>query len=312
MTLGFQTFRAVLRQPPAVGVEAESFHTIAAIDHAGRLRPRAVFAARQSTMATQAKDPHGATRPGDRAENAWQRIGSAYRCDESEALKALCADLPLDAAATARIDQRALDLAREVRAALAGDVSAEAFLRHYGLSTGEGVVLMCIAEALLRIPDAQKADELIRDKLGQTDWGSAIGNADSLLVNASTWALMLTGRLVEWQQAPGDEPLAVLRRLVGRSSEPIIRAALQQAMRVMAEQFVMGQTSQDALRRTAPLERQGYRASYDMLDEAALSAADAQRYFHHYADAIDVIAASATQSSLVERPGISVKLSALH
>ena len=95
----------------------------------------------------------------------------------------------------------------EVRNALSGDISAEAFLRHYGLSTSEGVVLMCIAEALLRIPDTAKADELIRDKIGQSDWGRAIPDADSLLVNASTWALMLTGRLVEWREAPGDEPL---------------------------------------------------------------------------------------------------------
>ena len=146
--------------------------------------------------ASQAKGSNDTRHSSDPVDCAWQRIGSAYRGDESEALKTLCAALPFDTAATARIDQRALELAREVRAALAGDVSAEAFLRHYGLSTGEGVVLMCIAEALLRIPDTHKADELIRDKLAQTDWGSAIADTDSLLVNASTWALMLTGRLV--------------------------------------------------------------------------------------------------------------------
>src|SRR5215470_4495513 len=144
-------------------------------------------------IASQAKGTEDTGHSSERVDRAWQRIGPAYRSDESEALKALCAALPLDAGATARIDQRALELAREVRAALAGDVSAEAFLRHYGLSTGEGVVLMCIAEALLRIPDAHKADELIRDKLGHADWGGAIRDTDSLLMNASTWALMLTG-----------------------------------------------------------------------------------------------------------------------
>ena len=123
---------------------------------------------------------------------------------------------------------------------------------------------------------------------------------------------MLTGRLVEWRQAPGDEPLAVLRRLIGRSSEPIIRAALMQAMRVMAEQFVMGQTIDDALRRAEPLEQQGYRLSYDMLGEGAVTAADAERYFQQYAAALDAIAAASHQPTLVERPGISVKLSALH
>ena len=259
-------------------------------------------------VATKAQD----STAGQRLTQASMRIGSAYRTDESEALRALWGRLPLDASTNARIGQHALSLAQEVRTALSGDVSAEAFLRHYGLSTSEGVVLMCIAEALLRIPDAHKADELIRDKIGQSDWAGAMGDTDSLLVNASTWALMLTGRLVEWREAPGDEPLAVLRRLVGRSSEPIIRAALLQAMRVMAEQFVMGQTIQDALRRAGPFQQQGYRMSYDMLGEAALSTLDAQRYFEHYAAAIDAIGAADTQPGVVQRAGISVKLSALH
>ncbi|HYL18861.1 MAG TPA: bifunctional proline dehydrogenase/L-glutamate gamma-semialdehyde dehydrogenase PutA [Burkholderiales bacterium] len=242
----------------------------------------------------------------------WARMRAAYRADESEAVQALCAALPLSSAATARIDRHALMLAQRVREALSGDLSAEAFLRHYGLSTTEGVVLMCIAEALLRIPDRAKADELIRDKIGQSDFGSAVTGGDSLLVNASTWGLMLTGRLVEWRETAGDEPLAILRRLVGRSSEPIIRAALTQAMRMMAEQFVMGQTIQDALQRAAPLEQEGYRFSYDMLGEAALSSADADNYFAQYASAIDAIAAGSRQRSLLDRPGISVKLSALH
>ncbi len=263
-------------------------------------------------VAAKAQDPTGVAPARDSLTPAWTRIGAAYRGDESETLRALCARIPLDAAATTRIDQQALALAQQVRDALSGDISAEAFLRHYGLSTSEGVVLMCIAEALLRIPDAAKADELIRDKIGQSDWGRAIPDADSLLVNASTWALMLTGRLVEWREAPGDEPLGILRRLVGRTSEPIIRAALLQAMRVMAEQFVMGQTIGQALRRAAPLEDRGYRMSYDMLGEAALSALDAERHFEQYAAAIEAIGAAGAQGSLVERPGISVKLSALH
>src|SRR4030095_3761378 len=124
--------------------------------------------------------------------------------------------------------------------------------------------------------------------------------------------LMLTGRLVEWREAPGDEPLGILRRLVGRTSEPIIRAALLQAMRVMAEQCVMGQTIEHALRRAVPLERQGYRMSYDMLGEAALSALDAERYFQQYTSAIEAIGAAGAPGSPVERAGISVKLSAVH
>ena len=271
-----------------------------------------MIAPEAQVSAPEAQEPTGGGPARHSLDEAWTRIGAAYRSDESEALRAMCAHVPLDAAATARVDRQALLLAQEVRTALSGDISAEAFLRHYGLSTSEGVVLMCIAEALLRIPDAAKADELIRDKIGQSDWGRAIPDTDSLLVNASTWALLLTGRLVEWREAPGDEPLTILRRLVGRTSEPIIRAALLQAMRVMAEQFVMGQTIEQALRRAVPLEQQGYRMSYDMLGEAALSALDAERYFEQYALAIDAIGAAGVQSSLVERPGISVKLSALH
>ncbi len=262
--------------------------------------------------ATKAQDPTAVGLARDDLADVWTRVRSAYRSDESETLRALCVRIPLDVAATTRIDQQALALAQEVRNALSGDISAEAFLRHYGLSTSEGVVLMCIAEALLRIPDAAKADELIRDKIGQSDWGRAIPDADSLLVNASTWALMLTGRLVEWREAPGDEPLTILRRMVGRTSEPIIRAALLQAMRVMAEQFVMEQTIEQALRRAVPLEREGYRMSYDMLGEAALNTLDAERYFEQYAVAIDAIGAAGTQGNLAQRAGISVKLSALH
>ena len=242
----------------------------------------------------------------------WARMRAAYRADESQTVEALCAALPLNATASVRIDRQALMLAQRVRQALSADLSAEAFLRHYGLSTTEGVVLMCIAEALLRIPDRAKADELIRDKIGQSDFGGAVTGGDSLLVNASTWALMLTGRLVEWRETAGDEPLAILRRLVGRSSEPIIRAALTQAMRVMAEQFVMGQTIQDALQRATGFEREGYRLSYDMLGEASLSGADADHYFAQYASAIEAIANASGQRSLLDSPGISVKLSALH
>jgi RHH-type proline utilization regulon transcriptional repressor/proline dehydrogenase/delta 1-pyrroline-5-carboxylate dehydrogenase len=263
-------------------------------------------------IAAKAKDPTGVAQARDTLAETWTRLGSVYRSDESETLRALCERIPLAAEATARIDRQALSLAQEVRHALSGDISAEAFLRHYGLSTSEGVVLMCVAEALLRIPDTAKADELIRDKIGQSDWGRGIPDADSLLVNASTWALMLTGRLVAWGDAPGDEPLNILRRLVARTSEPIIRAALLQAMRVMAEQFVMGQTIEHALRRALPLERAGYRMSYDMLGEAALNTLDAERYFEQYAAAIDAIGAAGVQVSVVERPGISVKLSALH
>jgi RHH-type transcriptional regulator, proline utilization regulon repressor / proline dehydrogenase / delta 1-pyrroline-5-carboxylate dehydrogenase len=185
-------------------------------------------------------------------------------------------------------------------------------MREYDLSSEEGVLLMCVAEALLRIPDATTADRLIRDKLGDADWESHIGKSDSLFVNASTWGLMLTGKLISLAEETKRNFIGALKRLVGRSGEPVVRLAVRQAMRIMGHQFVMGRTIAEALDRAKEKENRRYRYSYDMLGEAALTQADAERYFKAYQDAIRAIGARGPFPDLVAAPSISVKLSALH
>ena len=159
---------------------------------------------------------------------------------------------------------------------------------------------MCLAEALLRIPDAETADALIRDKLAGTQWDSADEAEGGLLVNAATWGLMLTGRLAAWRDAPGDEPARLLRRLVARAGEPVVRTAIRQAMKIMAEQFIVGETIDDAIERAAEREALGYRFSYDMLGEAARTARDAERYFAAYEAAIEAVARAALRHLPVE------------
>jgi RHH-type proline utilization regulon transcriptional repressor/proline dehydrogenase/delta 1-pyrroline-5-carboxylate dehydrogenase len=237
-------------------------------------------------------------------------IQRAYRADEAETVAALTARISLDDAARRRIAARALALAREIRRRAGESFGAEAFLRRFGLSSREGVVLMCLAEALLRIPDAETADALIRDKLAGTQWESPDGG---LLLNAATWGLMLTGTLTAWADDAREDPATIVRRLVGRAGERFVRGAIRQAMKIMAEQFIVGETIEDAVGRAAPREALGYRYSYDMLGEAARTAGDAERYFAAYEQAIDAVGHAADATARIEaRPGISIKLSALH
>jgi RHH-type proline utilization regulon transcriptional repressor/proline dehydrogenase/delta 1-pyrroline-5-carboxylate dehydrogenase len=217
-----------------------------------------------------------------------------------------------------RVADTARRLVRSVRQRRQRQGGLDAFLHEYALSSREGIVLMCLAEALLRIPDADTADRLIRDKIGGADWQKHVGRSDSVFVNASTWALMLTGRIVGPGADGADEWSGVMKRLLARSGEPVIRAAVVQAMRIMGRQFVMGRTIGEALERAAQAERQGYRHSYDMLGEAARTAADADRYMDSYRAAIDAIGRAAQMASkggaasVHDAPNISVKLSALH
>jgi len=184
----------------------------------------------------------------------------------------------------------------------------ELFLAEYGLSTSEGVALMCLAEALLRVPDAQTIDELIEDKIAPSDWGEHLGRSSSSLVNASTWALMLTGKVLR----EGAGVATALRSAVKRLGEPVIRTAVARAIKELGQQFVLGETIAAALRRGAGMQAKGYTYSYDMLGEAAMTADDAEAYFTHYSGAIAALAASCTSSDIRENPGISIKLSALH
>ncbi|WP_416883275.1 bifunctional proline dehydrogenase/L-glutamate gamma-semialdehyde dehydrogenase PutA [Marivita sp.] len=185
----------------------------------------------------------------------------------------------------------------------------EVFLSEYGLSTEEGIALMCLAEALLRVPDAATIDALIEDKIAPSNWASHLGESTSPLVNASTWALMLTGKVLKDEQ-PG--PVGHLRGAIKRLGEPVIRTAVGRAMKEMGAQFVLGETIQSAMKRAARMETKGYTYSYDMLGEAARTESDARRYHLSYSRAISAIAEAAKSKDIRENPGISVKLSALH
>ncbi|HEX3061607.1 MAG TPA: bifunctional proline dehydrogenase/L-glutamate gamma-semialdehyde dehydrogenase PutA, partial [Usitatibacter sp.] len=244
------------------------------------------------------------------------RLRAAYLRDESEALRELIAEARLEPAAAARVQSRARELVRTVRARQGATTGMQSFLREYDLSSQEGVLLMCVAEALLRIPDAATADKLIRDKLSQGDWERHVGRNRSLLVNAGTWGMMLTGRLVSLEPESADNAGTWFARLAARAGEPVVRLALRQGMKLMAEQFVMGRTIEDALERSREDGHAAYLHSYDMLGEAAFTAADAGRYMDAYEKAIDAIGAHAAKhragGGVFASPGISIKLSALH
>jgi len=185
----------------------------------------------------------------------------------------------------------------------------EVFLAEYGLSTDEGIALMCLAEALLRVPDADTIDALIEDKIAPSDWGKHLGHSSSSLVNASTWALMLTGKVLDEDK---PSPVRALRGAIKRLGEPVIRTAVGRAMKEMGRQFVLGESIESAMKRAAGMEAKGYTYSYDMLGEAARTEADASRYHLSYSKAISAIAAACKSDDIRKNPGISVKLSALH
>jgi RHH-type proline utilization regulon transcriptional repressor/proline dehydrogenase/delta 1-pyrroline-5-carboxylate dehydrogenase len=241
-----------------------------------------------------------------------ERIRALTRADEAACLKALLPIATFDGDERRRIAALARRLVETVRAERRSAGGIEAFLQEFALSSEEGVVLMCLAEALLRIPDGATADRLIRDKLGAADWSRHLGRSESLFVNASTWGLMLTGRIVRLEQEPARDPLGYLGRLAARAGDPVIRRALREAMGIIGRQFVMGRGIAEALARARPAEAAGFRHSFDMLGEAARTMADAERYAAAYAEAIAAIGAAAQGGTVAERPGISVKLSALH
>ena len=243
---------------------------------------------------------------------AWAALAAHYRADETAVVERLLAELELPSAALDRIAARARGLVAEVRRRRVGRGGLDAFLHEYALSSQEGVVLMCLAEALLRIPDVDTADRLIRDKLRLADWERHLGKSESIFVNASTWALMLTGRVVRLGDHHERDLGAVFGRLVARSGEPVIRQAMMQAMRILGGQFVMGRTIQEALERAKAEEALGYRHSYDMLGEAARTAPDAARYLESYDRAIAALGVAAAGRGPIMAPEISVKLSALH
>ncbi|GLQ51630.1 bifunctional proline dehydrogenase/L-glutamate gamma-semialdehyde dehydrogenase PutA [Dyella flava] len=245
-------------------------------------------------------------------EPARARITAAWLRDETEAVNDLLAQATLPPTEREKVIDLAADLVTRVRARAKDQSAVESFMRQYDLSSEEGVLLMCVAEALLRIPDKATADKLIRDKLGDANWKKHLGQSESLFVNASTWGLMLTGKLVNLAEETRHDFTGALRRLVGRAGEPAIRLAVRQAMRIMGHQFVMGQTINDALDRCAKPEYAVYRYSYDMLGESALTSETAERYQQDYRNAIAAIGARGPFANHTDAHSISVKLSALH
>ena len=238
-------------------------------------------------------------------------IRDAHRFDEAEADRWILAAAEFSAESRDHIAATARRLVEAVRRERLGKGGLDAFLHEYALSSPEGIALMCLAEALLRIPDTDTVDRLIRDKVATADWQRHLGHSGSLFVNASTWGLMLTGRLLRPDDNEHDLG-STLRRFIARSSEPVWRQAVTGAMRILAGQFIMGRTIEEALERAAEAERHGYRDSFDMRGEAARTTADAERYRDAYRRAIAAIGAAAAGRDVEEAPGISVKLSALH
>jgi RHH-type transcriptional regulator, proline utilization regulon repressor / proline dehydrogenase / delta 1-pyrroline-5-carboxylate dehydrogenase len=236
--------------------------------------------------------------------------------DETSLVESLAQRARPASADAQRVNEIARRLVEDVRRHRSSQGGIDAFMHEYSLSSEEGVVLMCLAEALLRIPDAETADKLIADKLGGKDWQKHVGHSESLFVNASAWGLMLTGRFVELGHQTKEDITGYLAKLMKRSGEPVIRQAMRQAMRIMGKQFVLGRTIAEALRIAKPLEEQGYRFSYDMLGEAAMTMADADRYLMAYETSLKEVARASNgrgeSDAVFVRPSISVKQSALH
>ena len=237
-----------------------------------------------------------------------RRIRALTRAEEDESIARLVGEAGLDAADRAAIGQRAAALVEAVRESPSGNM-LEGFLAEYALSTQEGVALMCLAEALLRVPDADTIDALIEDKIAPSRWAEHLGRAEAPLVNVSTLALTLTGEVLK---DAGEGIAGLIRGFVQRIGEPVIRAAVLQAMKILGSQFVLGRDIEEATRTARRAEREGFTYSYDMLGEAARTEADARRYRAAYAEAIAVLATRSTAGSVRDNPGVSVKLSALH
>ncbi|MBI2737484.1 MAG: trifunctional transcriptional regulator/proline dehydrogenase/L-glutamate gamma-semialdehyde dehydrogenase [Rhodospirillales bacterium] len=236
-------------------------------------------------------------------------ITAAWRRPEPECLPSLIEQAKLAPARTQRARALAVRLVEALRKKTPSG-GVEGLIHEYALSSQEGVALMCLAEALLRIPDDDTRDALIRDKIGGGDWRAHLGHSPSLFVNAATWGLLLTGRLTATSSEQGLS--AALVRLIGRGGEPLIRTGVNIAMRLMGEQFVAGQTIEEALDNGRDREAEGFRHSYDMLGEAAVTAEQAFAYMQAYRRAIHAIGRAARGRGIYEGPGISIKLSALH
>jgi len=243
------------------------------------------------------------------------KIRAFYHIDEEIAVEYILPTSEVNVSARSRAWDRARNMVLKIRQDQKGNGAIDALLNEYSLSSEEGVVLMCLAEALLRVPDKHTQDELIRDKISQGKWSGHLGSSDSLFVNASSWGLLLTGSMVNYSDKRNKDQFGLLKKTIGRLGEPVIRKAMNYAMKIMGQQFVMGETIAAATQRAAIKEQQGYVYSYDMLGEGARTMSDANLYFNAYQNAINAIgkvALSSGKNDPRKVPGISIKLSAIH
>ena len=254
-------------------------------------------------------DPSWIQRP---TSELWKEISPIYAIDEDTWLTELMPLAKPDDTELSQAEACATQLIEEVRADGDSINMIDALLLEYSLDTKEGILLMCLAEALMRVPDAETADALIRDKLSVADWKKHLRNSESLLVNASTWGLLLTGKVVTMDEKEDGSASGILNRLVNRMTEPVIRKAMQHAMKIMGHQFVLGRTINEAMKRGSEFRQKGYTYSFDMLGEAALTAKDATKYFDDYMQAIEFTGNFVDTKAKGPRPSISIKLSALH
>ena len=238
----------------------------------------------------------------------WDTLDTGKFRPEAEAVAALLATPPLTGEERAAVTAEAEALVRTARRSARRQGVVEGFLQEFSLGTREGLALMCLAEALLRTPDDATRDALIAEKIGPADWAGHLGRSESLFVNASTWGLMLTGRLIDVDEETRRDAAGFVRRLANRVGEPVIRAAVAQAIRIMGEQFVLGRTIEDALKRA---KKEHYLCSFDMLGEGARTTADAARYERSYAAAIEAVGKHSAGAGPEAGHGVSVKLSAL-
>lgn len=237
-------------------------------------------------------------------------INDLYRADETNCVNALLKEAILPQDVNQRIEQTAYQLVAGMRDNPKGKLAA--FLHEYDLSSEEGIALMCLAEALLRIPDKATINKLITDKISTVNWQEHLDSGSSLFINAATWSLVLTGKLLANNNSTEESLGKSLKNLFSRISSSMIRPIVLQSMKIIGKQFVMGETIEKALERAKKYEARGYRYSYDMLGEAARTKEDAMQYYQAYQDAIAAIGAAATSKDPIQNPGISVKLSALH
>ncbi len=244
-----------------------------------------------------------------------QKIREFYRIDENTAVDYLLPLAEVNVSARSRAWERARQMVLQIRQDQSGNGTIDALLQEHSISSEEGVVLMCLAEALLRVPDKHSQDALIRDKIPQGQWSTHLGCSDSLFVNASSWGLLITGSMVNYADKSKKDSFGLLKKTIGHLGEPVIRKSMNFAMKIMGKQFVMGETIKAATERGGKKEQQGYVYSYDMIGEGARTMADAERYLKAYQDAIDTIGKVARASGKNDPrkvPGISVKLSAIH